>query len=169
MSDAVLRTSPRFFTWFSPRIPPFEEQIWVLSPFCWWEEPAGFQSRYMVRSELTLSSPNPPPPLPVLPDTFSSCSLSLESFLQIDSYHQFFSEPGTSRSRSWVRRTAAGAGSPPVLFLQGEGTRCRGGSRRILGARQPRFHISSLFIIHSSNKFQVWSCPQPYYVNVFGF
>lgn len=57
---------------------------------------------------------------------------------------------------SWVRRTAAGAGSPPVPFLQGPGT-----SRRVLGAHQPRSHICSLFIIHSSNKCQVRSCPGP--------
>lgn len=59
----------------------------------------------MVGSELTLTSPNPPTPTPVLPDPFSSCCLSPESFLQIDSHHQFFSNLGQAA---------------PVLGLEGQ-------------------------------------------------
>lgn len=105
----------------------------------------------MVGSELTLTSPNPP----VLPDPFSSCSLSLESFLQVDSHHQFFSRPGTSRSRSWVRRTAAGAGSLPVPFLQG---RARGvevalGGSWELASPVSTFPVSSLPIPAINSKY----------------
>lgn len=122
----------------------------------------------MVGSELTLTSPNPPTPTPVLPDPFSSCSLSLESFLQIDSPQQFFSNlgqaapvlglEGQQQEQAALRSPSSGARAHRVeVALGGPGS-----------SPAPFPHFQSLrYLFPQSIPSAI--LPRPNYVNVFGF
>lgn len=87
---------------------------------------------------------------------FLPCSLSLKPFLQLKSLHHVLSHHSPPRSRhAWSDP------QPSDSLLPGFGSISGGAVNLQLCSG------FGLFIIHSSNKFQLCSCPRPTHLNLF--